>query len=131
MTVSDVTYPVDRKTSREAMEDLLTGKADQIRHHEKRYLRKDGTVVWGRVSVRPLRDRGCRIIFRLARVEDITEQIKAEEALKRSEREKAVMLDAMSEYVIFQGEDHKVLWANRAAVVDAAKVGINELIGRR
>lgn len=130
LSVLDITCPDNRDTSQAMMEDLLDGKADQIQQHEKRYLRKDGAIIWGRVSVRPLKDRHGRILFRLAMVEDITEQKKAEEALRRSEREKAIILDAMSEYVIFQDNDHKVLWANRAAV-DTTKNAMSELIGRR
>jgi len=46
---------------------------------------------------------------------DITEQKQAEEALKKSEREKSAILNAMSELVAYQDTDHNVLWTNKAA----------------
>jgi PAS domain S-box-containing protein len=47
---------------------------------------------------------------------DITDRIKAEEALRRSEREKDLILDSVTELVIYRDIDFKIVWANRAAV---------------
>lgn len=53
----------------------------------------------------------------------------AEEALRKSEREKAIVLDSMSELVAYQNMDMEVLWANQAA---GESVGLtpDELTGR-
>ena len=66
----------------------------------------------------------------LLAMEDITARREAEEALRKSEREKAVILDSMSELVAYQAPDHTIIWANRAA---ARSLGMRaeELVGRR
>ncbi len=53
----------------------------------------------------------------------------AEEALRKSEREQAIVLDSMSELVAYQNMDMEILWANRAA---GESVGLapGELMGR-
>ena len=51
---------------------------------EKRYIRKDGRVIWCEVSSSPVFDsKGCPI-YTVAHVQDITERKKAEEALKKA-----------------------------------------------
>ncbi len=42
-------------------------------------------------------------------------RLKVEESLKRTEREKAVVLEAISEIVTYQDVSHRILWANRSA----------------
>jgi two-component system cell cycle sensor histidine kinase/response regulator CckA len=45
----------------------------------------------------------------------LAERRRAEEALRRTEQEKAAILGAMSELVAYQDTEMRVLWANRAA----------------
>lgn len=45
----------------------------------------------------------------------VIQTTKAEEALKRSEKERATILDSMSEHVVYQDTEMRVLWANRVA----------------
>lgn len=47
--------------------------------------------------------------------EDITERKRAEEALRKSEYEKSVVLDNMSELIFYIDTDMRILWANNAA----------------
>src|ERR1700745_1695410 len=59
-------------------------KAGSIDHYqlEKRYFRKDGSLVWGRLSISLLNSRLSPLV--LAMVEDITDKKRAEEALLRN-----------------------------------------------
>jgi PAS domain S-box-containing protein len=58
-------------------------KAGSIDHYqlEKRYFRKDGSLVWGRLSIALLNSRPSPLV--IAMVEDITDKKRAEEALLR------------------------------------------------
>lgn len=60
-------------------------KAGEIDHYrlEKRYFRRDGSLIWGRLSVSLLNGRESPLI--LAMVENITDKRNAEEALRASE----------------------------------------------
>jgi PAS domain S-box-containing protein len=60
-------------------------RAGSIDHYqlEKRYFRRDGSLFWGRLSISLLRGRPSPLV--VARVEDITEKRRADEALRASE----------------------------------------------
>jgi len=59
---------------------------------------------------------------------DITEQKKAKEALRESEKEKSVVLDSMSELVSHQDLKHRILWANKKAA-DSVNMKVEQLKG--
>ncbi|TCK59459.1 PAS domain-containing sensor histidine kinase [Seleniivibrio woodruffii] len=46
---------------------------------------------------------------------NITDRVNADEALKKSEQEKALILDVMSDCIIYYDTDMRVIWANRVA----------------
>lgn len=60
-------------------------RAGEIDHYqlEKRYFRRDGSLVWGRLSISLLNGRESPLV--LGMVEDITDKRNAEEALRASE----------------------------------------------
>jgi two-component system cell cycle sensor histidine kinase/response regulator CckA len=60
----------------------------------------------------------------------LAERRQAEEALREAEREKAIVLDSMSELVAYQDMEMRVLWANRAAG-ESVGVAPERLVGRR
>jgi PAS domain S-box-containing protein len=83
-TIADITYPEDTEIG---MADLRAIVAGQMRASNvvKRYVRKDGAVVWGEVRINLLRgDKGQPLYF-LPVVLDITERKRAEEALHENE----------------------------------------------
>ncbi|MGQ9471715.1 MAG: PAS domain S-box protein [Candidatus Aminicenantales bacterium] len=115
-----------------------------LRHHLEQLLPKNTTfedleitIPSPRVGPRLLRLNGRRLYHKknqtkliLLAMEDVTARRKAEEALKKSEKEKTGILEAMEELVVYQAPDHSILWANRAA---AQSVGLKpeELVGCR
>lgn len=62
-------------------------------------------------------------------IRDMTERDRVEGALRNSEREKELILDSLSEVVVYHDKKMRLIWANRAA---GESVGLNssELIGR-
>ncbi len=69
--VLELTHPEDRDLKRRFHERLLLGEIDSY-HLDKRYLRKDGSVVWARVIVNPIRDAEDCLKWYCAVIEDIT-----------------------------------------------------------
>jgi diguanylate cyclase (GGDEF)-like protein/PAS domain S-box-containing protein len=80
MTFLDITRPEERHDDAEQVGRLLRGEIDEL-VREKRYLRKDGSEVWGLVSVRVARDDAGEPVSLLPIIVDIDEQKRAEAAL--------------------------------------------------
>jgi len=75
---TDFTHPDDIEADWKLFGDLLAGKRDTYRI-EKRYLNKDGLVIWGSLAVSLVRDNEGRPHRIIRMVEDITERKQAEE----------------------------------------------------
>jgi PAS domain S-box-containing protein len=84
-TFIDITHPDDREASVTAVHKLLASEIASW-STEKRYIRKDGVTVWGRVRVSLVRDQRKRPLYFIAVVEDITERMLAQEKLRESEQ---------------------------------------------
>jgi two-component system CheB/CheR fusion protein len=71
-TFSEITHPEDRTDGLEGFARLRSGKIPGYQT-EKRYIRKDGTFVWGDVKVILVRDAHGHPLHTLAVISDITE----------------------------------------------------------
>jgi PAS domain S-box-containing protein len=83
LTFRDITHPEDLEKSNIEVGRLVSGEADSF-SLDKRYIRKDGTTVWVRISVRLMRDMHGEPSYFLPIVQDMTERNEAEEELRRS-----------------------------------------------
>jgi PAS domain S-box-containing protein len=70
--------------------------AGEISSHtmEKRYIRKDGSIVWGKLHRSVVRDENNQPQYLISVLEEITERILAEHALKESEQRLSLALSA-------------------------------------
>lgn len=80
-TFMSITHPDDLQEDLDNMEKLLNGDVREF-SMEKRYIRKDGSIVWGNLTVSALWIPGQSPDYHIAIVEDITDRKKAEEELK-------------------------------------------------
>ena len=79
-----ITHPEDLERSHRAVDRFRRGEEPTI-DLEKRYLHKQGNVIWARVKVSLVCDSIGRPSHFIAHIDDITEQKKAAEALRQSE----------------------------------------------
>ncbi len=84
LCIADVTHPEDLARSLAKLEEVRSDQRQSV-EMVKRYVRKDGHVVWGRVTSVWLYDAVRRPMYGVTLIEDITEQRRAEEALRESE----------------------------------------------
>ncbi|HEX6533723.1 MAG TPA: PAS domain S-box protein [Gemmatimonadaceae bacterium] len=84
LTSTAITHPDDRAMQREGVARLLAGEL-RSQTLEKRYLRKDGSPVWVRVTVSVIHDQGGAPLHLIGVAEDLSERKRAEAALRESE----------------------------------------------
>ncbi|MDZ7762820.1 MAG: PAS domain S-box protein [Melioribacteraceae bacterium] len=80
----DITHPDDIEKSNEVVKSLISGEIKTGRF-EKRYIHKNGNIVWVDVSTYLQKDENGEPQFFITSTIDITERKKAEEALRQSE----------------------------------------------
>jgi PAS domain S-box-containing protein len=81
-----VTPPEDIPSVQANLDLLLKGKTDSVRLN-KRYMHKDGSILWGDMSATMRRDNAGNPLHFITTVVDITERKKAEEALWEVQRQ--------------------------------------------
>jgi len=80
LTIADITHPEDIEATMEQIRRIVAGEIDSYQM-EKRYIRKDGSVVWINLSVRMMRDPDGRPLCYFPMMEDITHRKSVEEKL--------------------------------------------------
>ena len=85
LEISAFTHPEDVEADRELFAELVAGERNGYQL-QKRFFRKDGAMVWGRLSVSLVRDARGRPRYAVAMVENVTEHRAAEEALEQSQQ---------------------------------------------
>lgn len=95
-TVPEITHPDDLTVEARPKDEMRAGSALAF-VIEKRYLRADGTVLLGRLSVSALLDEHGRPAYYLGQLEDVTREREAERALREREAElaRALRLDSL------------------------------------
>ena len=84
--LAGISHPDDWKRDHPCVARLWHGEIS-VYHVEKRYIRKDGQVVWAQLTVSLIHDKAGRPINSVGMVRDITKRRQAEEALQKAHDE--------------------------------------------
>ena len=130
MRFSDVTHPADVALTAEPFGEMMKGARDRF-HVEKRYIRKDGTVVWGRLMVAAVRDDTGRLVHTVSLTEDVTEERRRDAAAhqveERLRREQAALVE-LARHKAFTTGDVPTAWQEltetAARTLEVERVGI-------
>jgi len=98
-TIFDLTHSDDLARNRELYAEVVAG-ARASYQIEKRFVRQDGSVFWGRLTVHALGGEGGRAGQHIGLVEDISEQRRVQEALQASNRRLRAVLDAAVDGIV-------------------------------
>jgi PAS domain S-box-containing protein len=93
MSPLEVTHPEDREESKTLAERLFKGEIPSYKI-EKRYVKKNGEIMWATLTATGISDREGRFLYSLGMMEDITERKRAQEELKSTEQRLALALAA-------------------------------------
>ena len=115
-----ITHPDDRAANRASMQDLVSGAIHSF-VLTKRYLRKDGSIMWGNATVSRLWAEGDKPDFTMATIEDITERRTMEHELAH-----LASFPRQNPYPVLEvGVDGVVRFANPATMATLARLGLD------
>jgi PAS domain S-box-containing protein len=112
---ASITHPDDLSPNLEGVNRIVRGEIPSFRM-EKRYICKDGRVIWGDMSTAAVCDARGKPLYLVTHVQDITERKKSEEALRASEQKVKLILNATSEAIWLTDTDGRVQVVNEAAL---------------
>ncbi|MEC4890266.1 MAG: PAS domain S-box protein [Nitrospira sp.] len=105
-----LTHPKDLPGNMDRIRRLLAG-LDAHQVFEKRYVRKDGGIVWAQVGLSVIRDHNNAPSHLLAMVQDITERKQAESRLRTTQ----YAIDQATDCIFVIGSDSYFLDVNESA----------------
>ncbi len=114
MTIYQVTHPEDLALSREALGRVLRGKGAGL-VVEKKYIRKDGTTFWARVTSTLLTGVGGEPVA-LGMIEDVTETREALDQREAAARRFHAMIDRISDGITLMDVNGSITWQSPSAL---------------
>ncbi len=108
-----ITHPEDLRSDLDKMQQMMNGEIHEFLL-EKRYIRKNGSVVWVNLTVSPLRNTSKEVYSHIAVVEDITQRKQAEEALRASEAQLRLITDNLPVLIAYVDSEHRYRFNNKA-----------------
>ncbi|MBD1867243.1 PAS domain S-box protein [Cyanobacteria bacterium FACHB-471] len=111
---TEYTYAEDLEADLALYRELLAGQRESYQM-EKRYIHKEGHLVWVRLSVAAVRDENGNVILIVTTTEDINERKRVEEALRESEeRFRQLAENVTSVFWITDVEKHQMIYVSPA-----------------
>jgi diguanylate cyclase (GGDEF)-like protein/PAS domain S-box-containing protein len=114
MCFSVFTHPDDQAGNKLKFMELLHGRTRAYRV-EERYIRKDGQTLWARTYVRGIYNQEGVLQYIIGMIEDITDQVRSEEEMRKLVEHLQVMYDATPDMLFLHGEDGLPVYANERA----------------
>ena len=112
LTFMDITHPEDLRSDVDNAAALLAGSLGSYQI-EKRYQKKDGSTVWGQLTVGLLCDRFGKPRHFISVVAEIGERKRAEEALRASEKQFRILADSIPQLAWMAHGDGSIFWYNQ------------------
>ncbi len=125
-SVRDVSHPDDIAPTEAMLEPILAGQRLSAQM-EKRFVQKDGTVVWALVNTVLIRAADGAPLFRISEAQDITERKRIEEKLREAEMRFRLLSEA-SPTAIYIIQDGVLQYVN-PTFVELLGYPIEQLLG--
>ncbi len=106
-----ITHPLDLQSDLDNMQRLISGEIRDFTM-EKRYIHKNGSLVWVELTVSPMWIVGAKPDFHIAIVRDITARKQAEEKTLLQN----AALEAAANAIVITDKDGAIQWVNSAWV---------------
>jgi PAS domain S-box-containing protein len=112
LKLEDLTHPDDVPASKEFIGRIRSGELPEYRM-EKRYVRKDGTVIWVHLTVSIVRSVNGDPLYLVGFIDDITERRNAQKEASRSFSLLRATLESTADGILVVDLDGKILSFNQ------------------
>lgn len=123
----DVTHPEDLAYNLEQLDRLMSGEVRSLQL-EKRYLHRQGHVVWALIDVSLVRDASGESLYRVVQVQDTTQSKRDREQLQHLSRQNQLILESAGEGIYGLDPRGRTTFVNPAAS-RMLGYGPDELVG--
>jgi PAS domain S-box-containing protein len=127
-TFQELTHPDDLEKGVDLFQDILNGTRE-FGWLEKRYIRKDGKVIWALLSTSAVRNSQKDILYLVSQIQDITERKIAETNLVEKEAQYRSTFEASQDGLIVNKFNGTIVDVN-PAFCEMHGYDYDELIGR-
>ncbi len=107
-------HPADRVDLKNTISQKIQNQ-DQTGFSTFRVIHQDGHTLWMEAYTAYFYDGEGALEFILINQRDVTQRVEMEQALRKSEQQKELILNSSSEMITYFDTDLQVIWANRAA----------------
>jgi PAS domain S-box-containing protein len=125
---TDITHPDEVNRDSRAVKRLIRGEIP-VYKIEKRYIKKDQSVIWGTIAVSVIKDTHKRPQYLLAMIEDVSRQREAEVALRESEQKYRILVEKSHDGVAIISLKGEMKFANQY-LADLLGYKVEEMIGQ-
>ncbi|MBE9227968.1 PAS domain S-box protein [Phormidium sp. LEGE 05292] len=114
LSIADITYAEDIATDLENTRRMVANEIKSF-SMEKRYIRKDGSIVWGNLTVSVVREANGEPKYLLRVLEDISDRKRFEENLATKNREITNILNSITDGFVSIDKDWRYTYVNSKA----------------
>lgn len=126
--LSSITYHLDQEDSMHQIKDIRSGKLSHFTY-TKRYVHKQGNMVWAEVTANGIKDHQGRLVQLFAVVVDISVSKAMEKQLKEQATLFSYAMDKIPYSVFLKSPDSRYLACNSFYAKDR-ECGIDDIIGK-
>jgi PAS domain S-box-containing protein len=128
-TFLDITHPDDIEIGMELFKKMLSGESSNIRF-TKRYIRKNGEIIFCNVSASTVRNSDDELQFIIAQLMDITEHREAEDKINKSQKLfSSIFHSSPIPIAITRAVDGRIAMINKA-YEELFKCASDDVVGR-
>ncbi|MCS5700985.1 PAS domain S-box protein [Cyanobium sp. FGCU-52] len=109
-----LTHPDDLAQDLARMRRLMQGSIPSYRLR-KRFLKPDGSIVWGDLAVAAIRDGDGNVTMLIKQILDITETVTAQQGLAAQKEQFQLLAENASDVVLQTDHQHRLVWLSPSA----------------
>lgn len=123
------THPDELETDRRYKNLLINNKVDSFKR-EKRFIHKNGLIVWAYIAVSAIRSENGTLLYYVVQIEDITDRIQANKKLEKTLSELEKIMDSSLDIICAIDEEGRFAKINQAAI-HTWGYRLDELLGKK